>query len=41
MVGGLCYDVPAGHAYFDRIRECANEHDAEDYFDELYVALDT
>ncbi|WP_156429862.1 hypothetical protein [Burkholderia sp. FL-7-2-10-S1-D7] len=40
MVGGRSYDVPAGHAYYDRIRGCTNERDAEDYFDELYTAID-
>jgi hypothetical protein len=39
MVGGECIDVPKGHAYYDRLTECGNEHDAEDYFDELYGAL--
>jgi hypothetical protein len=39
MVGGECIDVPKGHAYYDRLTECGNEHDAEDYFDELFAAL--
>ena len=38
MVGGTCFDIPAGHAYHDRIVECVTESDAEDYFDELMNA---
>ncbi|KVN90984.1 hypothetical protein WJ70_18015 [Burkholderia ubonensis] len=40
MAGGRCYDVPAGHAYVSHICECSTERDAEDYFNELYAALD-
>lgn len=39
MVGGTCFDIPAGHAYHDRLMECTNENDAEEYFDELYGLL--
>jgi hypothetical protein len=39
MVGGTCLDIPAGHAYHDRLTECTNENDAEEYFDELYGLL--
>jgi hypothetical protein len=39
MVGGDCFDVPTGHAYYDRITEIENEHDAEEMFDELFAAL--
>jgi hypothetical protein len=35
MVGGPCFDIPQGHAYYDRVCECATEQDAENYFDEL------
>lgn len=39
MVGGTCFDIPAGHAWFDRITECANESQAEEYFDELFPLI--
>lgn len=37
-VGGVCYDIPAGHTLYQRICESASERDAEDRFDELFVA---
>lgn len=36
MVGGDCFDIPAGHAWYARIAELTNEKDTEDYFDELF-----
>ena len=39
MVGGTCFDIPQGHAYYDRLTECADEQQAEEYFDELYGLL--
>ncbi|KWO88641.1 hypothetical protein WM32_09360 [Burkholderia ubonensis] len=39
MVGGICFDIPTGHAYHDRVREIENAADAEEMFDELYAAL--
>lgn len=35
MVGGTCYDVPRGHAYYDRICEADTRAAVEDYHDEL------
>ncbi|WP_027813354.1 hypothetical protein [Burkholderia cenocepacia] len=39
MVGGTCFELPAGHAYYNRVCEIANAVDAEEMFDELYAAL--
>lgn len=39
MVGGTCYDVPRGHAYYDRICEADTRAAVEDYHDELIAAL--
>jgi hypothetical protein len=39
IVGGTCFDIPCGHAYYDRCTEITNEHDAEAMFDELSAAL--
>ena len=38
LVGSASFDIPAGHAWFDRIAESANEAEAEYYFDELMGA---
>ena len=38
MVGGTCYDVPRGHAYYDRICEADTRRAVEDYHDELTSA---
>ncbi len=35
LVGGTCYDVPAGHAYFDRIVAAETESTVETIHDEL------
>jgi hypothetical protein len=34
FVGGTCFDVPAGHAYYDRIVESTGSM-VEEYHDEL------
>lgn len=39
IVGGTCYDVPAGHAYYDRIREASSRAEVEGYHDELFAAF--
>lgn len=39
IVGGTCFDVPRGHAYYDRICEAAIRADVEDYHDELTDAF--
>lgn len=35
MVGGTCFDVPMGHAYFERIAEAKTRAAVEALFDEL------
>ena len=35
LVGGTCYDVPAGHAYYERIAEATSRVEVEDLHDEL------
>lgn len=40
MVGGTCYDVPPGHAYYDRVIEAETRKDVEDYHDEFFAAFD-
>jgi hypothetical protein len=39
LIGSTCYNIPKGHAYYDRVCECASEQDAEEYFDELFGLL--
>ena len=39
IVGGTCYDIPRGHAYYDRVCEAATRRDVEEYHDELTSAL--
>ena len=39
MVGGTCFDVPRGHAWFDRVREATTRAEVEDHFDDLYAAV--
>ncbi len=39
LVGSACFDVPRGHAYYDRIVEANTSKDVEDYFDELHAAF--
>lgn len=40
MVGGpACFDVPAGHAWYDRIVEATSRNEVESYFDELVEAF--
>ena len=39
IVGGTCFDVPAGHAYFDRICEASTRSVVEGYHDELTEAF--
>ena len=38
LVGSASFDIPAGHAWFERIAEAANEQNVEEYFDELVSA---
>lgn len=38
IVGGTCYDVPNGHAYYDRIAESTSRVEVEDLHDELTSA---
>lgn len=38
FVGGTCFDVPNGHAYFDRLAAVSTRREAEDYHDELMSA---
>lgn len=35
IVGGTCFDIPRGHAYFDRIAESTSRVEVEDLHDEL------
>lgn len=39
IVGGACYDVPNGHAYYDRIAESTSRVEVEGLHDELFAAL--
>ena len=39
MIGNIAYDIPRGHAWFDRIAEIQNEQEAEDYFDDLFPLI--
>ena len=39
MVGGTCFDVPMGHAYFERIAEAKARVEVEALFDELAGAF--
>ena len=38
MVGGTCYDIPTGHAWFDRVHEATTRAEVEDLHDELTTA---
>jgi len=33
MVGGVCFDIPKGHAYYERCVECSCEVEIESHFD--------
>ncbi len=35
LVGATCYDIPAGHAYYERIAESTSRGEVEDLHDEL------
>lgn len=35
LIGATCYDIPVGHAYYDRICEATTRCDVEEYHDEL------
>lgn len=37
-VGGTCFDIPMGHAYFERIAEAASPIEVEALHDELMGA---
>ena len=39
IVGGTCFDVPRGHAYYDRIAEATTRNEVEGYHDELTGAF--
>ncbi len=39
LVGATCFDIPAGHAYYDRIAESTSRVEVEDLHDELAGAL--
>lgn len=39
LTGSACFDVPAGHTYYNRIVEANTSKDVEDYFDELQAAF--
>jgi len=39
IVGGTCFDVPRGHAYYDRIVESTTRVEVEGYHDELTGAF--
>lgn len=36
MVGGQCFTIPQGHAWYDRVVEADTRVAAEDLFDELF-----
>jgi len=40
IVGGTCYDIPNGHAYYDRIIESTSRVEVEDLHDELFAAIE-
>lgn len=39
IVGGTCFDVPRGHAFYDRIVEADTRAAVEGYHDELTEAF--
>lgn len=40
LAGCTCYDIPPGHAWFDRVREADTRATIEDLHDELISAYD-
>ena len=38
MVGGTCYDIPNGHAWYERVVETDTRVAVEDLHDELFDA---
>lgn len=38
IIGDTCFDVPLGHAYYDRIREASTRAEVEGYYDEMVAA---
>lgn len=39
IVGGTCFDIPMGHAYFERIAEAKTRVEVEALHDELAGAM--
>lgn len=39
IVGGTCYDIPAGHAWFVRVAEADSRVAVEDLHDDLFAAF--
>jgi cell division FtsZ-interacting protein ZapD len=39
IVGGTCFDIPAGHAWFDRVRDASIRAEVEALHDELTAAM--
>jgi hypothetical protein len=39
MVGGTCFDIPSGHAWYDRVHEASTRVEVEDLHDELTGAM--
>ena len=39
IVGGTCYDIPAGHAWFERVCEASSRVEVEDLHDDLFAAF--